>query len=82
MQPKCDNDRQREEVWNLNLLATLSQKASELTWHDLTGRLRLLLELLAKIIGKEEVVRKSLVRENVLFMRTNGSIKVVLELES
>jgi len=61
--PSCDTfPSQDEGVQNLRSLDTRELGiALELTWHDLTGGLRLLLEFLSKAIWNEEVMDGSLV---------------------
>ena len=55
-------------------------QSSELTWHGLMCGLGLPLEVFSKVIRDEEIVDGSLVRSEVLSVRSNGSVEVVLKL--
>jgi hypothetical protein len=48
----------------------------------LAGGLGLSLEVFSKAIGNEEIVDSSLVRGQILSVRSDGGVKVVLELDA
>lgn len=81
--PSCDTSPSRDaEVEQLDELAVyhLILNPRELTRHYLPCGLGSLLELLPKIIGDEEIMDCSLVRVQILSMRSHGGVVVVLKL--
>ena len=51
-----------------------------LTWHDLDCGFGLLLEIFAEVVGDEEVVNSLLVCIQILSVRSNGGVEVILKL--